>query len=148
LTFRQALIGLPVFLFVVFLSGNLEALLVRMGFTFLIFHNIVSVSLPFGFFHGKLLLHSDPRWRVAFMFTLNGRYTYFLFGQPIADFEILRVVEAYLFGSLLRLSETDKKTASVVLATLIYALESGVDAFILSMLLLFGGVYSKYASKG
>lgn len=119
-----------------------------MGFTFLIFHNIVSVSLPFGFFHGKLLLHSDPRWRIAFMFTLSGRYTYFLFGQPIADFEILRVVEAYLFGSLLRLSETDKKTASVVLATLIYALESGVDAFILSMLLLFGGVYSKYASKG
>lgn len=119
-----------------------------MGFTFLIFHNIVSVSLPFGFFHGKLLLHSDPRWRIAFMFTPSGRYTYFLFGQPIADFGILGVVEAYLFGSLLRLSETDKKTASVVLATLIYALESGVDAFILSMLLLFGGVYSKYASKG
>lgn len=142
LTFRQALIGLPVFLFILFLSGNLEALLVRMGFTFLIFHNIVSVSLPFGFFHGRLLLHSDPRWRVAFMFTLNGRYTYFLFGQPIADFGIFGILEAYLLGSLLRLSEIDKKTASVVLATLVYALEAGIDAFLLSVVLLFGGIYS------
>ncbi|RLF75241.1 hypothetical protein DRN51_04360 [Thermococci archaeon] len=148
LTFKQVLVALPIFLVVIYLSGNLESLLVRVGFTFLVFHNIVSVSLPFGFFHGKLLFHSDPRWRVAFMFTLNGRYTYFLFGQPIADFGIFGVIEAYLIGNLLKLSEVNKKTASIVLATLIYALESGIDAFVLSVLLLFGGVYSRYTSKG
>ncbi|HDH44983.1 MAG TPA: hypothetical protein ENG66_06310 [Thermococcus sp.] len=148
LAFKYALAAVPVFLLILYLSGSLETLLTRVGFTFLIFHNIVSVSLPFGFFHGKLLFHSDPRWRVAFMFTLNGRYTYFLFGQPIADFGVLGVIEAYLIGSLLKLSEADERTASVVLATLIYALESGIDAFLLSVLLLFGGIYSKYTSKG
>lgn len=142
LSFERILIALPVFLFVIYLSGNLESLLTRMGFTFLVFHNMVSVSLPFGFFHGKLLLHSDPRWRIAFMFTLDGRYTYSLFGQPIADFGVFGALEAYLLGTLLKFSEKNKASASVVLATLIYALESGIDAFLLSVLLLFGGVYS------
>ncbi|MBO8174679.1 MAG: hypothetical protein H0Z18_05430 [Thermococcus sp.] len=143
LTLDKICLAIPVFLLILYLSGSLEGLLVRIGFTFLIFHNLVHVSMPFGFFHGRLLLHSDPRWRVAFMFTLKNCYTYFLFGQPIADFGIFGVVEAYFVGTLLKLSERNVKTAVIVLSTLIYAIESGIDAFLLSVLLLFGALYSK-----
>lgn len=133
------LIGLAL----LYLSDNLTSLLVRIGFTFLVFHNLVNISLPFGFFHGSLLLNSDPRWRVAFMFTLNGSYTYFLFGQPIADFGILGILEAYLLGVLLRLSNRDLRGNVMVLSLLIYAIETGLDAFLLSSLILFGGIFSK-----
>ena len=143
LTLDKICLAIPVFLLILYLSGSLEGLLVRIGFTFLIFHNLVHVSMPFGFFHGRLLLHSDPRWRVAFMFTLKNRYTYFLFGQPIADFGIFGVVEAYFLGTLLKLSERNVKTTTIVLSTLIYAIESGIDAFLLSVLVLFGALYSK-----
>lgn len=143
LTLNKICIAVLVFLLILYLSGGFEELLVRIGFTFLIFHNLVHVSMPFGFFHGELLLHSDPRWRVAFIFTLENRYTYFLFGQPIADFGIFGGVEAYLLGTLLRLSERNVKTAVIVLSTLIYAIESGIDAFLLSVLILFGVLYSK-----
>jgi uncharacterized membrane protein len=77
------------------------------------------------------------------MFTLNGSYTYFLFGQPIADFGILGILEAYLLGVLLRLSNRDLRGNVMVLSLLIYAIETGLDAFLLSSLILFGGIFSK-----
>ncbi|ADT85151.1 hypothetical protein [Thermococcus barophilus] len=143
LTLDKICLAIPVFLLILYLSGSLEGLLVRIGFTFLIFHNLVHISMPFGIFHGKLLLHSDPRWRIAFMFTLKNRYTYFLFGQAVADFGIFGVIEAYFIGTLLKLSERNLKTATIVLSTIIYAIESGIDAFLLSVLILFGALYSK-----
>jgi len=50
-------------------------------------------------------------------------------------------------GTLLRLSERNVKTAVIVLLTLIYAIESGIDAFLLSVLILFGALYSKINIK-
>ncbi|WP_461865376.1 hypothetical protein [Thermococcus sp.] len=128
---------------VLYLSHGLESLMVRIGFTFLVFHNIVRLSMPLGIFHGSLLMSDNPRYLIGKLFGTNMHYTYFLFGQPIADFGVLGVVEAYLFGVFLRHAEGNPKTLALVLSLMIYVIETGMDAFTLLLILsalLFRGV--------
>lgn len=113
------------------ISGSLTALLVRVGFTFLVFHNLVRISLPGGYFHGSLLLSDNPRHLVSELFGASTNYTYFFFGQAVADFGVLGLLEAFLLGVFLRDSEADSKTLGFVCSVMIYALDSGVDALIL-----------------
>ncbi|ASJ11934.1 hypothetical protein [Thermococcus thioreducens] len=131
--FRKWLLGLSLIpaLIIVGMSGGIEAVLVRIGFTFLVFHNLVRLSLPWGFFHGALLFSSNPRGMVASLFGASTNYTYFFFGQPVADFGILGVIEAFLLGTFLGNSEGNRGSFVVVLSLMIYSLDPGVDAFIM-----------------
>ncbi|ALM76495.1 hypothetical protein [Thermococcus barophilus] len=141
---REILLGILVGMAVLILSGNLERFLVRVGFTFLIFENLVKISLPFGFYHGSLLLSYSPGRKIAFMFTLNRNiYSSFIFGQAVADFGIFGVIEAYLLGAILKYSERDISSLTVVLSLLIYLIEVGIDAFVLAILLFFGIIYGQ-----
>ncbi len=110
-------ISLLLGLIVVWLSGSVQAILVRVGFTFLVFHNLVRLSIPYGIFHGALLFSDNPRHLVAGLFGATGgvgNYTYFFFGQAVADFGILGLMEAFLLGFLLggRARETQKALLS------------------------------------
>ncbi|ASA77039.1 hypothetical protein [Thermococcus sp. 5-4] len=125
-----ALSTVPLFL-ILGMSGGLNAVLVRIGFTFLVFHNLVRLSLPWGFFHGALLFSDNPRHIVASMFGASTNYTYFFFGQPIADFGILGILEAFLLGTFLYNSERSKESFVVVLSLMLYSLDPGVDAFVM-----------------
>ena len=116
---------------VVGMSGGLEAVFVRVGFTFLVFHNLVRLSLPWGLFHGSLLLSNNPRHLVASLFDGPTNYTYFFFGQPIADFGLLGLFEAFLLGAFLRDSERTPESLVTVLSLMIYSIDPGVDAFLL-----------------
>ncbi|ACJ15794.1 hypothetical membrane protein, conserved [Thermococcus onnurineus NA1] len=127
--------GLLLGLLVIWLSGSIEAILIRIGFTFLVFHNLVRLSLPTGIFHGSLLFSDNPRHMIAGLFGASGNYTYFFFGQAIADFGFFGLLEAYLLGFLLRESEKNTKSFAFVLAIMIYALDPGIDAFLLIFLL-------------
>ncbi|NJE75461.1 hypothetical protein E3E37_00755 [Thermococcus sp. ES12] len=131
--FRRWLLALSAvpLLLVLGMSGGLNALLVRIGFTFLVFHNLVRLSLPWGFFHGALLFSDNPRHLVASMFGASTNYTYFFFGQPIADFGILGALEAFLLGVLLYNSERSRESFVVVLSLMLYSLDPGVDAFVM-----------------
>lgn len=130
---RKWLVGLsavPV-LVIVWMSGGMEGVLVRIGFTFLVFHNLVRLSLPWGFFHGALLFSDNPRHMVASLFGASTNYTYFFFGQPVADFGILGLIEAFLLGIFLRTSEGRRGSFVVVLSLMMYSIDPGVDAFIM-----------------
>ena len=127
--------GIFLGLLILWMSGGVDAVLIRVGFTFLVFHNIVHLSLPYGIYHGRLLLSGDPRGMIGALFGTNVHYTYFFFGQAVADFGILGVLEAFLLGLLLRDSEEDPKTSAFVLAMFIYALDPGIDNLILSFVL-------------
>lgn len=120
---------------VLVISGSLTALMVRVGFTFLVFQNLVRISLPWGYFHGALLLSDGPRHLVSELFGASTNYTYFFFGQAVADFGILGLLEAFLLGVFLRESERDQKTLVFVCSVMIYSLDSGVDALILLFIL-------------
>ncbi|WP_297438045.1 hypothetical protein [Thermococcus sp.] len=120
---------------ILWMSGGVDALLVRVGFTFLVFHNIVRLSLPWGIYHGHLLLSGDPRGTVGALFGTSVHYTYFFFGQAVADFGVVGVLEAFLLGLFLRDSEDDPKTFAFVLAMFIYAMDPGIDNLILSFVL-------------
>ena len=144
---REILSGILVGIAVLILSGNLERLLIRVGFTFLIFENLVKISLPFGFYHGSLLLSYSPGRKIAFMFTLNRNiYSSFIFGQAVTDFGIFGVIEAYLLGTILKYSEKDLSSLTVVLSLLIYLIEVGIDAFVLAIMLFFGMIYVQKTS--
>ncbi|WP_456394639.1 hypothetical protein [Thermococcus sp.] len=132
---RLSLSLLTVAASILYLSHGLEHLMVRIGFTFLVFHNIVRLSLPLGLFHGSLIMSDNPRHLVGELFGAKTNYTYFLFGQPIADFGVLGVAEAYLFGVFLRCAEENPKTSALVLSLLIYTIETGMDAFTLLLIL-------------
>nr|WP_206204569.1 hypothetical protein [Thermococcus sp. 21S7] len=125
-----ALSAVPVLL-ILCMSGGLGGMLIRIGFTFMTFHNLVRLSLPWGFFHGSLLFSDNPRHLVASLFGASTNYTYFFFGQPIADFGILGILEAFLLGTLLYNSERSKESFVVVLSLMLYSLDPGVDAFVL-----------------
>lgn len=120
---------------ILIMSGSLTGLLVRVGFTFLVFHNIVRLSLPWGYFHGSLLLSDNPRHLVSELFGASTNYTYFFFGQAVGDFGILGTLEAFLLGAFLRDSERDPKTLIFLCSVMIYALDSGIDALILMFIL-------------
>lgn len=130
-------ISLLLGLIVVWLSGSVQAILVRVGFTFLVFHNLVRLSIPYGIFHGALLFSDNPRHLVAGLFgaTGVGNYTYFFFGQAVADFGILGLMEAFLLGFLLGESERNPKSLAFVLSIMIYALDPGIDAVLLISIL-------------
>ncbi|ASJ06794.1 hypothetical protein [Thermococcus pacificus] len=130
---RKWLVPLSVFplALVVGMSGGLEAVFIRVGFTFLVFHNLVRLSLPWGLFHGSLLLSNNPRHLVASLFDGPTNYTYFFFGQPIADFGLLGLFEAFLLGMFLRDSERTPESLVTVLSLMIYSIDPGVDAFLL-----------------
>jgi len=135
--FRRLLLPLstiPVIV-IVAMSGGLEAILIRIGFTFLVFHNLVRLSVPWGLFHGALLFSDNPRAMVASLFGASTHYTYFFFGQAIADFGIFGVVEAFFLGMLLRESEKTLESFVVVLSIMLYALDPGIDAFLLLFIL-------------
>ena len=145
---REICLGILVGIAVLILSGNLESLLIRVGFTFLIFENLVKISLPFGFYHGSLLLSYSPGRKIAFMFTLDRNiYSSFIFGQAVADFGIFGMVEAYLLGTILKRSENDLSSLTVVLSLLIYLIEVGIDAFVLAIMLFFGTIYVEKIGK-
>jgi len=120
---------------VLYLSHGFERLMVRIGFTFLVFHNIVRLSIPSGIFHGRLLMSDNPRYLIGKLFGTDMHYTYFLFGQPIADFGVLGVIEAYLFGVFLKHAEENPRTTALVLSLMIYIIETGMDAFSLLLIL-------------
>lgn len=128
--FLLAFSTVPVFV-IVAMSGGLEAVLIRIGFTFLVFHNLVRLSLPWGFFHGALLFGTNPRAMVASLFSASTHYTYFFFGQAIADFGVFGVVEAFFLGALLRESEKTLESFVVVLSIMLYAIDPGIDGFLL-----------------
>lgn len=134
-------ISLLLGLIVVWLSGSVQAILVRVGFTFLVFHNLVRLSIPYGIFHGALLFSDNPRHLVAgglFGGATGGvgNYTYFFFGQAVADFGILGLMEAFLLGFLLGgESERNPKSLAFVLSIMIYALDPGIDAVLLISIL-------------
>ncbi|WP_367883675.1 hypothetical protein [Thermococcus peptonophilus] len=127
-----ALFGSTLLVMVLVMSGSISALLVRIGFTFLVFHNLVRISLPWGgYFHGSVLFSEGPRALVSQLFGASTHYTYFFFGQAVADFGILGVLEAFLLGVFLRESEKEHETFVFVSSLMIYALDSGIDALIL-----------------
>ena len=133
-------------LLILLMSGGTDALMVRVGFTFLVFQNLVRLSLPLGLFHGSLLLSNDPRFMVGQLFGTTTHYTYFFFGQAVADFGLLGLIEAFFLGLLLRHSENSVESLTLVLAVMIYALDSGIDAMTLLFILipvLFEGLHSK-----
>jgi len=121
-------LGIGLFGLILWMSGGLEALMIRVGFTFLVFHNLVRLSLPWGLFHGALLLSDNPRHMVSEIFGASFNYSYFFFGQAVADFGILGLMEAFLFGTFLRESEKSPRALALVLSVMIYSLDSGVDA--------------------
>ena len=121
-------LGLALFGIILWMSGGLEALMVRVGFTFLVFHNLVRLSLPWGLFHGALLLSDNPRHMVSELFGASLNYSYFFFGQAVADFGILGLIEAFLLGALLREGEKSPHALALVLSVMIYSLDSGIDA--------------------
>jgi len=127
--------GILLGVLILWMSGGVDALLIRVGFTFLVFHNIVHLSLPWGIYHGRLLLSGDPRGTVGALFGTSVHYTYFFFGQAAADFGLMGVLEAFLLGLFLRDSEDDPKTFAFVLAMFIYAMDPGIDNLILSFVL-------------
>ena len=124
------------FLIVLWMSGGLHALIIRVGFTFLVFHNLVRLSMPFGFFHGRLLLSDNPRFMVGQLFGTTTHYTYFFFGQAVADFGIFGLLEAFFLGLLLRRSEDSPESTALVLSVMVYALDSGVDAMLFLFVLM------------
>jgi len=124
-------LGMAFALVVLWMSGGLHALLIRVGFTFLVFNNLVKLSIPWGLFHGTLLLSDNPRHLVAQLFNASMNYTYFFFGQAVADFGIFGVVEAFLLGALLRDSEKTPEAFTLVLSVFIYSLDPGIDALVL-----------------
>ena len=132
---KTAVVALSVLFAVLYLSHGFKDLMIRVGFTFLVFHNIVRLSMPLGLFHGALLMSDNPRYLIGRLFGTSMHYTYFLFGQPIADFGILGIFEAYLFGVFLKLAEENPKTLALVLSLMIYVIETGMDAFILLLIL-------------
>ena len=121
-------LGILLFGVVLWMSGGLDALLVRVGFTFLVFHNLVRLSLPWGLFHGALLLSDNPRHMVSELFGASLNYTYFFFGQAVADFGFLGLLEAFLLGVLLKGSEKSPQTLALSLSVMIYSLDPGIDA--------------------
>lgn len=128
--FGSALLGM-----VLIMSGSISALLVRIGFTFLVFHNLVRISLPWGYFHGSVLFSEGPRALVSQLFGASTNYTYFFFGQAVADFGIFGLLEAFLLGLFLRESEREHETFVFVCSLMIYALDSGIDALILMFII-------------
>ena len=141
---RTAALGILLFGVVLWMSGGLEALLVRVGFTFLVFHNLVRLSLPWGLFHGALLLSDNPRHMVSELFGASLNYTYFFFGQAVADFGILGLIEAFLLGNFLRESERSPQALALTLSVMIYSLDPGIDALIVMFIitpLIFGNLH-------
>jgi len=123
---------------ILWMSGGIEGLMIRVGFTFLVFHNLVRLSIPWGLFHGSLLLSNNPRHLVSELFGASLNYTYFFFGQAVADFGILGAIEAFFLGILLRESEGSPETLGLVLSVMIYSLDSGIDA--LMMIVILGAI--------
>ncbi len=123
------------FLIVLWMSGGINVLLIRVGFTFLVFHNLVRLALPFGLFHGMLLFSDNPRYLVGQLFGTTTHYTYFFFGQAVADFGILGIIEAFFLGILLRRSEDSLDSMTLALSVMVYALDSGIDAMLLLFIL-------------
>lgn len=135
---KSSIIGV-FFLGVIFwMSGGFSTLMIRVGFTFLVFHNLVRLSMPWGLFHGALILSSNPRHIISQLFGASTNYTYFFFGQAVADFGIFGLVEAFLLGTLLRESEASPQSLSLTLSVMLYCLDSGIDA--LSLLFIIGSI--------
>jgi len=132
------ILGVLLMAVILWMSGGIEALMIRVGFTFLVFHNLVRLSIPWGLFHGALLLSNNPRHMVSELFGASMNYTYFFFGQAVADFGILGAFEAFLLGNFLRESEKSPEALSLVLAVMIYSLDSGIDA--LTMIFILGAL--------
>jgi len=65
------------------------------------------------------------------LFNASINYTYFFFGQAVADFGIFGVIEAFLLEALLRDSEKTQEAFTLVLSIFIYSLDPGIDALVL-----------------
>jgi len=119
----------------------------RIGFTFLTFENLVKLSFPLGLFHGKLLMSSNPRWLVAMLFGFvreKVHYTYFFFGQAVADFGVFGTLEALALGYLLRVSE-GRRSYFFILSVYIYSLDPGIDS--LALLFVLGVLLVEYQNS-
>jgi len=107
----------------------------RVAFTYWVYEAIALVSLPLGSFHGSLLLSTDPRRTVARLFGRGvTRYTYFLMGQPVADFGLLAPLEMLALGVILR-DAGEGSSGALALAYLTVAVETGIDPLVLGVTL-------------
>ncbi|MFA4668196.1 hypothetical protein QDY65_06710 [Pyrococcus kukulkanii] len=125
---------------ILILSGNIEKLLVRIGFTFLTFTNLAVRGIPWGIYHGSLLFSPDPRRVVATFLGGEGRYTYLIFGQPVADFGILGIIESFLIGIMAKESEIREESLNFTISILVYSIDAGIDNRIL--LAIMGAILS------
>lgn len=106
---------------------------------------IAEKSFPLGFSHGKILVSNDPRLEVGLLF-LNSpvKYTYTIYGQPIADFGLFGILELYMLGIILRNIWRGEKLYQIAPAYLIPMLEAGIDSFRLSVLMIIAYAVSKH----
>jgi len=114
---------------------DLLGLLHRVAFTYWVYEEIATASLPTGLYGGQLILSLDPRRRVASLFGRGTtRYTYFFMGQPVGDFGVFGMVETFLLGVLLG-SAGSGATGALALAYLTVSIETGVDSLLVGVLL-------------
>ncbi len=107
----------------------------RASFTYWVYETIALNSLPWGLFHGSLLVSTDPRREVARLFGRGAtRYTYFIMGQPVGDFGLLAPLEALAVGVALR-DSGEGSSGALALAYLTVAVETGLDPLVLGVLL-------------
>ncbi|WP_372913458.1 hypothetical protein [Pyrococcus kukulkanii] len=96
--------------------------------------------MPWGIYHGSLLFSPDPRRLVATFLGGEGRYTYLIFGQPVADFGILGIIESFLIGIMAKESEIREESLNFTISILVYSIDAGIDNRIL--LAIMGAILS------
>ena len=106
---------------------------------------IAKRSLPLGSTYGRVLLSSDPRRSIGLLI-LNStvKYTYTIYGQPLADFGLLGVVEIYILGIIIRNIWDGERLYQMAPAYLIPMIDAGIDGFRFSVLMILAHAVSKH----
>lgn len=147
---KKRVIGLVIGSFLILLVGNyvaletrgwdftvLKLILNRSGFTYGVYQDLVQTSLPFGRFHGELILSNNPGILISNLYDyLNPgqSYTSFFFGQPVADFGIFGSLECFLYGLLLKKIEYVKRFKAIGISFSIVIIEIGITGLPLGVL--------------